>query len=134
MDRAQDFASRHLSAQPQRDRRQGDGGQACSHSRGSWLARADRSGRDGGWATSPRRLVDQPGLLMAAYRKFSDALQREMSATAPPKPAKAPKVDLIETGTLGGLGALGDAEPQIQISAPPIAALDRAAAWGEAEA
>jgi len=71
---------------------------------------------------------------MVAYRKFSDALQREMTATRPPKPAKAPKVDLIETRTLGGLGALGDAEAEIQISAPPIAALDRAAVWGEAEA
>jgi hypothetical protein len=54
------------------------------------------------------------------------------NAAMPPKPAKAPKV---ETGTLGGLGALGGVDPQIQNSAPPVAALDRAAAiWGEAEA
>ena len=72
---------------------------------------------------------------MAAYRKFSDALRREMSAPPPPKPAKTPKADLIETGTLGGLGALGEVEPAIQNSAPSFAALDHAdAIWGEAEA
>ena len=72
---------------------------------------------------------------MAAYRKFSDALRREMSAPPPPKPAKTPKADLIETGTLGGLGALGEVEPAIQNSAPSVAARDHAVEiWGEAEA
>jgi len=72
---------------------------------------------------------------MAAYRKFSDALQSQLSSGPPPKTPKTPKVDLIEAGALGGLGALGEVEPQIQGSTPPVAALDHSAAtWGEAEA
>src|SRR5215471_18054416 len=46
--------------------------EACPHSRRSRLAREDRSRRGRRRTTPPRRLVDRPGLLMAAYRKFSD--------------------------------------------------------------
>jgi len=71
---------------------------------------------------------------MVAYQKFSDAMQSQIRAASPPKPAKAPKAGLIEAAALGGLGALGGAERKIQNSAPPIPALDRALAiWGEAE-
>ena len=71
---------------------------------------------------------------MSAYRKFSDERQSAPLAPAPPKPAKAPKVDPIGAETLGGLDALGVAEPQMRNSALPISALDRAQTWGEAEA
>jgi hypothetical protein len=79
-------------------------------------------------------LVDHPGLLMVAYQKFSDAMQSQIRAASPPKPAKAPKAGLIEAAALGDLGALGEAERKVQNSAPPIAALDRdLAIWGEAK-
>src|SRR5215472_16428621 len=134
MDRAEYFASRHLSTQSQRGRRQRDSGQAGQHPRRSRVSREDQSGGGGGRATSPRRLVDHPGLLMVAYQKFSDAMQSQIRAASTPKPAKAPKAGLIEAAALGGLGALGGAERKIQNSAPPIPALDRALAiWGEAE-
>jgi hypothetical protein len=56
---------------------------------------------------------------MSAYRKFSDTKQAEVWTLAPPKPAKAPKVDPIEAETLGDLDALGGAEPQIRNLAVP---------------
>ena len=71
---------------------------------------------------------------MSAYRKFSDVLQNETRAPAPPKPAKAPKVDPAGAETLGGLDALGGAEPEIRNSPAPPPAVDTAlATWGEAE-
>jgi hypothetical protein len=71
---------------------------------------------------------------MSAYRKFSDRLQTEAHAPSPSKAAKAPKVDPIGAETFGGLGALGEGEPQIRNSAPPMSPLDRGlATWGEAE-
>jgi hypothetical protein len=71
---------------------------------------------------------------MSAYRKFSDVRQTQVSAPGPSKPAKAPKLDPIEAETLGGLGALGEAEPQIRNSAPLVWSADCAlATWGEAE-
>jgi hypothetical protein len=69
-----------------------------------------------------------------AYRKFSDTLQDDAAALTPPKPAKAPKADPIEAGTLGGLGALGGAGSQTRKFAPSDSAFDPAlATWGEAE-
>jgi hypothetical protein len=71
---------------------------------------------------------------MSAYRKFSELWQNELRAPAPPKPAKAPKVDPIEAGTFGGLGALGEAEPQNRNSASPGSLLDSALTmWSAAE-
>jgi hypothetical protein len=71
---------------------------------------------------------------MPVYRKFSDVQQSEAHVTAPPKPAKAPKVDQIGAETLAGLGALGGNEPQTRNSAPLVSPIDPALApWGEAE-
>jgi hypothetical protein len=74
------------------------------------------------------------GLIVIAYRKFSDTLQNEVRATLPPKPAKAPKVDPIEppqARTLGGLGALGGVAGETEN--PPTPADAPPAIWGEAE-
>jgi hypothetical protein len=81
-------------------------------------------------------MADHSGLTMGAYRKFSDTLrENEFRGVTPPKPAKAAKADPIGAETFGGLGALGEAGPEVRNSAPPVLAPDRAlAAWGEREA
>jgi hypothetical protein len=71
---------------------------------------------------------------MSAYRKFSDVLQHQVDAPAPPKPGKAPKADPIEppqARTLGGLGALGGVVGETEN--PPAPADTAPAFWGEAE-
>ena len=74
---------------------------------------------------------------MSAYRKFTDAWRREARASSPPKPAKAPKVDLTEAtifGRLGKLDALGGTDAKIGNTGPPSSAFHGALTrWGEAE-
>jgi hypothetical protein len=75
------------------------------------------------------------GLIVIAYRKFSDTLHNEGRAPTPPKLAKAPKVDPIEppqARTSGGLGALGGVAGKTEN--PPAPVEDALVAWGEAEA
>jgi hypothetical protein len=66
-------------------------------------------------------MANHSGLTMSAYRKFSDTLQSAAQTPATPKPPKAPKVDPSghEAKTLGGLGTLGGAAPEIRNFAPP---------------
>ncbi len=76
-------------------------------------------------------MTNHSGLTMSAYHKFSDTLQTEVRTLAPPKPAKAPKVDPIGAETLGGLGALGEAGAETEnLPAPADSAL---AIWGDTE-
>jgi hypothetical protein len=74
-------------------------------------------------------------LSVIAYRKFSDVLQNEDRAAAPPKPAKVPKADPIElpqARTLGELGALGGVVGETKN--PPAPADTAPSIEGETEA